>query len=318
MEQEIPKSKKPEKSTGKSTLGKLWGLTKAIGINMDKKQEIEVAEEDGDPEVLEDEWDQVIEILGDSKQLEKHIDEEHSVLADAIINIGKYIDQSYIKNVDPKPDLKMIVKKCIEFIRYAVEDNSTKDTIVTLLKVLRKIIDKIDDKKKKEELQNQFDNLGAMKMVLYVLSRHSKAMDNDLLLNFLHLGTTMLEGGNKSVQKTIYEYFSNNQKSEIIFQRFEQIIRKQISNIEMQAKERRAASMIATMKVKDDMNEEDADELATSTSNDVVILENVLRFMMLSVEGHYLELQNYWQHQKLSRNNYDMINAVADLLKTYY
>jgi hypothetical protein len=40
--------------------------------------------------------------------------------------------------------------------------------------------------------------------------------------------------------------------------------------------------------------------------------------MQLCVEGHYLDLQNYFHQQTNSRNNYDMINIVADLLRAYY
>lgn len=40
--------------------------------------------------------------------------------------------------------------------------------------------------------------------------------------------------------------------------------------------------------------------------------------MQFCVEGHYLDLQNYLRHQTNSIQNYDMVNAVADLLRAYF
>ena len=51
---------------------------------------------------------------------------------------------------------------------------------------------------------------------------------------------------------------------------------------------------------------------------DVSILYNVLKFLQNCVEGHYLDLQKYFRLQTNSRNNYDMISSVADLLRSYY
>ena len=66
-----------------------------------------------------------------------------------------------------------------------------------MLTTLRKIIEKDTDNK--ISLQNLLDKLGAMKMVLKVLSRDSNNLDADLLINFLLLANTMLEGGNNRV-----------------------------------------------------------------------------------------------------------------------
>lgn len=44
-----------------------------------------------------------------------------------------------------------------------------------------------------------FDSLGAMKMVLIVLSENSKHLDNELIVHFLSFGNCLLDGGNNLV-----------------------------------------------------------------------------------------------------------------------
>jgi len=48
-----------------------------------------------------------------------------------------------------------------------------------------------------------------------------------------------------------------------------------------------------------------------------VLLENTLRLLQLFTEGHYLEIQNYLRYQSNSRNNYDMVAAIIELLRSY-
>ena len=44
---------------------------------------------------------------------------------------------------------------------------------------------------------------------------------------------------------------------------------------------------------------------------------NTLRVLQLFTEGHNLELQTYLRHQLYSRNSYDMISQVIELLHVY-
>ena len=80
--------------------------------------------------------------------------------------------------------MDMLLKKFILFLQRAVGDIANKSTSISLLSVLRKIIEKEKDEKK-TQMQNQFDNLGATKMVLNVITEHGKTMDNELLNNFI-------------------------------------------------------------------------------------------------------------------------------------
>ena len=116
----------------------------------------------------------------------------------------------------------------------------------------------------------------------------------------------MLQGGNKTVQQTIFKFLSTYSKSEILFYKFNNIIKKQIEFIEESYKLKTQKG--PAINIENDPNHE----------QDMIILHNVLQFLQFCVEGHYLDLQNYFRHQLNSRNNYDMISAVADLLRSYY
>lgn len=59
---------------------------------------------------------------------------------------------------------------------------------------MRKILEKAEEGKL-ENLQNIFNKLGAMKMVLAVISEN-KNLDSDLLINYLLFANKMLEEGN--------------------------------------------------------------------------------------------------------------------------
>jgi hypothetical protein len=63
-------------------------------------------------------------------------------------------------------------------------------------------------------------------MALYVISENHKNLDSELLSEFLEFLNTLLSGGNIHVQKTIFEYYMSHQKSEMIFKRFDHIVRK--------------------------------------------------------------------------------------------
>lgn len=87
-----------------------------------------------------------------AKCVEEEMDKETEILASALVNIDKYIVPERQKLLDVKLELKYIVKKLINFLQYAVNNLKYKSTIVTLLKVLSKIIEKEENKEAKEEL----------------------------------------------------------------------------------------------------------------------------------------------------------------------
>lgn len=48
------------------------------------------------------------------------------------------------------------------------------------------------------------------------------------------------------------------------------------------------------------------------------IITNILRFLQLFAEGHYLELQNYMRSQTQNYHNYDLIGDIIELLSHYF
>ena len=149
-------------------------------------------------------------------------------------------------------------------------------------------------------MQNLLDKNDATKMVLTVLS-NSIPLDMETMNHFLLLGIELLKGGNNKVQKSIYNYFITFPKSEYIFAKFFNIIQNQVNHLTNQQ----------NREISEDELVEDFLDLKP------LILERTLNFLQLMTEGHYLELQNYIRHQTNSRNNYDIIGMIIELLKAY-
>ncbi|KAL4462524.1 hypothetical protein ABPG74_000354 [Tetrahymena malaccensis] len=292
------------KSKIKSKLGAI-ALTSQMVVE-NQSQQAQLAERN---------WQIFKIILKEEDFVIEQVQKEKIALAEAIVRVKKIVKKEYGKDLSLKPDMFKLIKKFIKFLLYAPEDPNNKETIISLISVLKEIIDskgikdrsedEIDEEKdneKREKIQNMFDQLGAMKMILMVLSQNNRHLDNELIIHYLSFANTLLEGGNNQIQNTIYSFFMSYQKSEVIFSRFNSIIRKQIRNIEH----------------KSNIGTGDAIEMEEENSQMIELLERVLRFLQLCVEGHYINLQNYLRKQDNSRNNYDMVQAVADLLKAYY
>jgi len=150
------------------------------------------------------------------------------------------------------------------------------------------------------------DRYEATKMFLTVLSDSSnQSMDAEILNNFLELGIQLLEGGNPKIQKNIYNYFKTFQRSEVLFSKLYSLITthgNRIRNINLSSN-------------KDNTRMDNfIDEFSQFGP---VLLENTLRLLQLFTEGHYLEIQNYLRYQSQSRNNYDMVAAIIELLRSY-
>ena len=78
-------------------------------------------------------------------------------------------------------------------------------------------------------------------MILTVLCESNN--DNELFRNYLMFANKLLEGGNRKVQKTILDFFTSYQKSEVIFQRFNYVIHRQIESITAKTKEKKASEL---------------------------------------------------------------------------
>ncbi|EGR27735.1 MIR domain protein [Ichthyophthirius multifiliis] len=252
---------------------------------------------------LEFKWNTFVYALNNSEFINKLIEKEVKAFADAILNVELYVDKEINKQIDPKLDLNLILKKFIKFLQFSLNDKKSKQTTLTLLTVLRSIVEK--DKEEMISRQNQLDKLGATQMILIVISEHSHLLDGELYINFLLFINTLLKNGNVRVQKTIYEFFINQSKTELIFKKFHYFIKKQIEYVEQEAQDEGGG------------DDEDASSSFTH-SQDMVILENILEFLKQCVEGHYLEMQNYIRDQFNLRQKHDMISYLADLLKAYY
>lgn len=154
-------------------------------------------------------------------------------------------------------------------------------------------------------MQNFFDRYDATKMLLSILSdpKHT-LIEDDILNELLEFGISLLEGGNPNVQKTIFSFCTIHTKSEVMFAKFHSIINEQIDFLQRKADLK-----------KDKSKSVDLDHFQRLKS---IILEKLLRLLQLFTEGHFLDLQNYLRHQTNSRNQYNIVEAVTELLKTYY
>lgn len=80
--------------------------------------------------------------------------------------------------------------------------------------------EKLEEKKQqvKEEKQNFLNLNNGMATILFILSDCRDAVHyNELYNSLLSFGIQMLEGGNREVQKSVYNFFINYTSSEVFF-----------------------------------------------------------------------------------------------------
>jgi len=199
-------------------------------------------------------------------------------------------------------ETKGLIKKLIQFLEGGLAFGAEKTTMMSTLKVLRTIIETASDQ---SQMQDFFDKAGATTMLLSVFSDSKNGVKDDELMNeFLSFWISLLEGGNLNVQKTIYKFCLTHQKSEVMFANFYSIIYEQISYLQLKT----------TMKNDAENHFKNLERSGIKG----IILEKLLRLLQLFTEGHYLDLQNYLRYQTNSRNRYNMVEAVIELLRIYY
>ena len=125
----------------------------------------------------------------------------------------------------------------------------------------------------------------------------------DNLLSFL---MALLEGGNKNSQDNAYKYFTTLPNSEHVFQKFNDIITDKIE--EIKAKKHDEHEGEGPRKKKANVNE----------NLKKIILEKILKIMQMLTEGHHLQLQLYLREQTNSRNSYNLVYSVIELLYEYH
>ena len=78
-------------------------------------------------------------------------------------------------------------------------------------------------------IQNFCDDIGATEMILKVLSfKDRNLIQGELLLRVLELFIKLLNNGNKQVQDSIYNYCLVDHRSEMLFTKFDWIIKEEI------------------------------------------------------------------------------------------
>ncbi|CAD8103545.1 unnamed protein product [Paramecium sonneborni] len=316
-------------------------LKQKIGImtvlqqqNKKQKEEppiIEMEVETEEVEKIAFAWDEFINHLCLTDKTRIQIQAEIQKLSEAILEFEQYFGNS--SDYKPEKNEKILkvertvlIKKFINFLSYALNNNQNNKAIITLLSVLRKVIEGKPKEENEgeiavegennemEEMQNLFNKLGATRMVLTVISE-STTLESEMLRHFLMFINTLLSGGNNKVQKTISEFIKTYPKSEVIFSRLNNVIQAQIKQITIKAKDKKIEDQQQNYQQQSD--EPNIQELQQQQELEL-LLTQVLRFLQNCCEGHYLDLQNYIRQQTNSRNSYNMINQVAELLLTYY
>lgn len=138
-----------------------------------------------------------------------------------------------------------------------------------------------------------FDRLNTTKILL-ILIWEDIQHDNLFLYYLFKFFVSLLFGGNRQVQKTIYNFFLSNPISEKFFKRMNNLIMNEI-NIYHNRKS----------------DQEDKNKKRKP------LLPKILRLLQLFCEGHNFDLQNYLRFQKQSKTNYDMITTTVHLLLSF-
>lgn len=161
-------------------------------------------------------------------------------------------------------------------------------------------------------MQNLFDKYEATKMFLNLSSDcKTNIIEDDLLNQLFSFMIKLLEGGNLRVQKTIYNFFTYYPKSETLFWKLHSIIIEATNFIMDDKRTLKSTSLTSN----DDMTLDLTNKKENLRSE---LLEKTLRLLQLFTEGHNLDLQNYVRFQTNSRNNYDMVGAIVELLEAYH
>ncbi len=137
-----------------------------------------------------------------------------------------------------------------------------------------------------------FDRLNATKILL-ILIWESTENDPFFLNYLLKFFILLLTGGNKQVQKTLYDFFSSNPLCEKYFRKMNVLIFEEINYYNSMKKS----------------------EASSNKRNK--ILPKILRLLQLFCEGHNNDLQNYLRFQNRSKNNYDLISITVHLLLSF-
>ncbi|EWS73528.1 inositol-triphosphate type 1 protein (macronuclear) [Tetrahymena thermophila SB210] len=186
-------------------------------------------------------WSIFLGICCNSSILHEQKENELSSLAQALINVENLYDRKIV--------FKDFLKKLISFVKNGIVNQVQIKNIKNILRLFEKILELQDNNQKLVEMQNIFDQLDAAIMVLTLISdiKENPFEDDKVLLNLFNFMNKLLQGGNKKVQKTIYNFFINHPKSEIIFQTFYTILLEQIEKLKEINKQEQESSQAAKL-----------------------------------------------------------------------
>jgi len=119
----------------------------------------------------------------------------------------------------------------------------------------------------------------------------------------LQLGNALMEGGNKRVQERVFDFMTKN--SDNFFKKIRSIIQDSTTRI-------RDQYASATQICKDRLGDEFI-QLITEVES-VVCVDDLLRFIQQTCEGHFLPCQKYWQEQTNAPKSYNIIAEVVEFI----
>ena len=209
--------------------------------------------------------------------------------------------------------------------RESKEDSLT----IILLRVFKTMIYLSPGKRDIERMQCLLDGLGVTPIVTQMI----ESKDEHVVSEALQFGHALLQGGNRMVQKAIFNYFLSL-NDEAFFSCTKDRIGKAISLIKnTESSEKHQKSKLATKQDKTDPNqstliEGNANDSVLQTSSihlnetnhrykdcELFHLEKVLRFLQLFCEGHNEQLQEYLREQDDNVHTYNLVKETIVALK---
>jgi hypothetical protein len=205
------------------------------------------------------------------------------------------ITQKTLEEYRLRFDSSEVLRKIVNFLQQSTTrgEGGIKVARVTV----KLLMETIATAPKREEIQNLLDDFDTMKMVLQIFAEAN--LEDELLLEFLTLGYMLMEGGNRRIQKTVYNFFVTTQYTEKFFEKLRNIITTET----------------------DKLNKLDPSSIGPETfeegSLQMGLLEKALKLLQCFAENHYVELQNYLREQHNCRNSINMVYYVLELLRAY-
>ncbi|CAD8066638.1 unnamed protein product [Paramecium sonneborni] len=270
-------------------------------------------------------WERFLEECQQLQSTKKTQSIEMRILSQTFQEVHKFVPDAMIKELSLQNFcFKDFLKKLIRFIEVGIINQANKSNLIYTLQLLEDILDSKDDL---EKIQNEFDQCQATRMFLNLLADFQVyPFDDDLLIQLFKFALKLSKNGNQRIQTTVFNYFSNFEKSEMIFLKMNQIIyevineNKKTQQLLIQQKSQKDKdqhqkqlylSNIQEQQNEDESTSKEAQEVRRSKMS---ILIYLLKYFQLICEGHNLQIQNYLRQQYNSRNNYNIVQAMVELL----